>query len=254
MDLGSGDAAFFGGAYADPDVGTTTATSYMKLQIQGMKIGIITLPFYPPSAALVWARSIHDASPDYQWWVTTHGYMDMTGAQCARVSTYGPATYSLADAPLSNSGQQMWGGSDATWSGFKTWPNLTGVFCGHWVDGYTSGWVWQKRTDVSTSARGQTVQQIFCDCQGNSVTGGTGDTATFCGGGSPNGTTDVMHLMLLRIDPATQLMESFLVSTNSGKYTGAAGVLNSVSPIQLFNVSMPQPPAAPVTASHVLIG
>jgi hypothetical protein len=50
-----------------------------------------------------------------------------------------------------------------------------------------------------------------------------------------------MHLMLLRIDPATMLMEAFLVSANTGKYTGAAGVLNSATPIQLFSVPMPQP-------------
>jgi hypothetical protein len=236
LDIGHGDVAMYGGVYPDPTFPISNANNYMLLRIQGMRIGILALEFYPRSSVLVWAKSIHDAHPDYQWWVTTHGYMDTSGARCAPISTWGPATYGLADAPLSNSGTEMWGGSDVTWLGLTKWDNLTGVFCGHWIDGYGSGWVWQKLASVASGTKGQTVQQVFCDCQ-------EADLTNFCSGNptTPDGTSDTMHLMLLRVTPATQMMEAFLVSTNSGKWTGTTGVRNNATPIQLFNVSMAGP-------------
>jgi hypothetical protein len=43
--------------------------------------------------------------------------------------------------------------------------------------------------------------------------------------------------MLLRIWPTT--CEAFMVSTNTGKWTGARGVLNSATPVQLFSTAFP---------------
>lgn len=247
IDLGGGDHAIFGGVYPDPTYPISTANSYMLLTIQGMKIAIGSVDCCAGSGPLNWITGIQAAHPGYQWWLTTHCYMDTSGARIPRsLASSGPADMGLAGGGVSNSGIQMWGGGGAEggdiyagWAGLKTWENLTGIFCGHWIDGYSTGWVWQRTPDTSTSSRGQTVQQIFCDCQGNSST--TGDNVNFCGGGSPDGTSDVAHLMLLRITPATQMMEGFLVSTNSGKWTGSSGVVNSASPIQLFNVAMPGP-------------
>jgi hypothetical protein len=237
MDLGNGDVAYFGGVYADPSFPISTANNYVRLQIRGVKIGILNLEYYPRSVVLNWAKGIHDAYPDHQWWVATHGYQDTTGARCSRGSTYGPDQDNLAAAPASNSGQEIWSGSDGSWAGLTAWPNLTAVFCGHWINGYTSGWVWQRLASTSTSMRGQTVHQIFCNAQ-------EGDNVTFCSGGVLDHSTDTMHLMLLRIDPVTLMMESFMVSTNSGKWTGTSGVRNNASPIQLFNVSMQGPHGA----------
>lgn len=264
MDLGSGDTAVFGGVYTEPLIPASSANNYFRLAIQGMKIGVLSLEYFPRSAVLNWARGIQEAFPDHQWWVCTHGYQDITGSRCNSIpngSLYGPSGITNSDfmaAPDSNTGIDMWQGSDATWSGFTTWRNLTACYCGHWLDGYTSpvvggagvgSWVWQRLPSASTSGSGQTVQQIFCNCQGAS---GTGDQSNYCSSNPAtlNGTSDVMHLMLLRITPATQMMESFLVSTNSGKWTGPwTGSLgtsvNQTSPIQLFNVSMATPTAVP---------
>jgi hypothetical protein len=246
MDLGSGDSAVFGGVYPDPTFPVGTANNYVRVSIQGMKIGMMSMELFPRTGVVTWALGIIRSYPDHQWWITTHGYMDTLGALATRGSTYGPAAYTLGNPPLSNSGDELQALVLAE-------PNLTGIFCGHWIDGYAGGsnWVWQKMATTSTSTRGQTVQQLMCNCQGGVLT--DGDLQTFGTSTVLDGTTDVMHLMLLRIDPATQLMESFLVSTNNGKYTGGLGVLNSASPIQLFNVSMQQPPSAGVS-SHVLIG
>jgi hypothetical protein len=249
MDLGSGDVATFGGVYPDPLHPVSTANNYVLLNIQGMKIAIGSVDCCAGAGPLNWLTGIQQAHPDYQWWLTTHCYMNTAGARIPRSqASSGPADMGLAGGGLSNSGIQMWGGGGAEagdiyagWAGLQTWPNLTGVFCGHWIDGYAGGstWVWQRSPDTSTSSRGQTVQQLFCDCQGTS--GVSGDNINFCGTGSPDGTSDVAHLMLLRITPATQMMEAFLISTNSGKYTGTVGVVNSASPIQLFSVPMRLP-------------
>ena len=244
MDLGNGDVAYYGGHYTDPVLPDSSINNYMRLLIQGRKILVIALEFYPQSAVLNWARGIHDTYPDHECWVTTHGYATRFGARFLRTDGYGPGTYTLGAAPASNSASEMWGGSDASWNGLTTWPNLSLVTCGHDIDGYTQGWVWQRLQDTSTSAKKQTVHQVFCNCQGM---GSTGDLQNFCGGSSttPDGATDAMHLMLLRIWPATAKLEAFLVSTNNGKWIGAQGVINQTSPVQLFNV----PFGAPLTPS-----
>ena len=240
MDLGNGDVAYFGASYADPLFPVSSINSYMRLLIQGRKILVLSLEFYPRSAVLVWARGIHDTYPDHECWVTTHGYVRTTGSRFARADLYGPNSYTLGASPVSNSGSEMWSGSDASWNGFTKWPNLSLVTCGHDIDGYANGWVWQRLQDISTSVKGQTVQQIFCNCQGQ---GTTGDLANFCSSSptTPDGATDAMHLMLLRIWPTTGKLEAFLVSTNSGKWIGAQGVVNQANPVQLFNVPFGAP-------------
>jgi hypothetical protein len=244
MDLGNGDHAYFGGAYTDtPPIPTSSINSYMRLLIQGRKILVISLEFYPRSAVLVWARGIHDTYLDHECWVTTHGYMTHYATQFDRNTLYGPtAGYNLGAAPAANSGIEMWSGSDASWNGFTTWPNLSLVTCGHDIDGYNlgdghaNGWVWQRVPIPSTSTSAHTVQQVFGNCQGDY--GNDGDEQNFCSGNpsTPDGVTDAAHLMLLRVWPNTGFLESFMVSANNNKWTGARGVINQTNPVQLFNV------------------
>jgi uncharacterized protein (TIGR03437 family) len=242
MDLGNGDVAWFGGAYPDPAYPVSTANAWMRLSIQGRKIIVASAEYYPSSAVMTYFRDIHDANPDHEFWFLTHGYMSTAGVHVARGDVYGPDNYSLGPAPASNSGQEMWGGASGH-PGLVTWPNLTFAGCGHWIDGYASpsstNWVWQRLEGTSTSSRGQRVQQVFCDCQ-------TADQTNFCsssGTNPPNGSSDVMHLMLLRIFPASGMMDSYLVSTNNNTWTGGPGVRNLPSPssagAQLFNIKFP---------------
>jgi hypothetical protein len=76
------------------------------------------LEFFPRSSVLNWAKELHDGWPDHEIWVTTHGYMNTLGDQCGR-NVYGPSTYSMGFAPSSNSGQEMWAGSDQSWPGIS---------------------------------------------------------------------------------------------------------------------------------------
>jgi uncharacterized protein (TIGR03437 family) len=243
MDLGNGDVAWFGGVYPDPTYPLSTANAWMRLAIQGRKIIVASAEHYPRSAVMNYFRGIHDAYPDHEFWFLTHGYMTTAGVHVARGDAYGPDNAGLGPAPVSNSGREMWNGASGH-PGLITWPNLTFVGCGHWIDGYASpsasNWVWQRLEGVSTSGRRQKVQQIFCDCQ-------AADWSTnFCGGSganSPDGASDVMHLMLLRIFPATGAMDAYLVSTNNNKWTGGPGVRNLPSPsspgAQLFRIEFP---------------
>jgi hypothetical protein len=36
---------------------------------------MIGLEFFPRSNVLNWAKSIHDAHPDHECWITTHSYL-----------------------------------------------------------------------------------------------------------------------------------------------------------------------------------
>jgi uncharacterized protein (TIGR03437 family) len=226
IDLGSGDYAVWGGVYDDPSFPRSSANNYIRLQIGGRKILVIALEFFPRSEVLNWAKALHDHFFDHEVWVTTHGYMDTRGRQCGR-DGWGPGAYKLGDPPASNSGAQMWGGSDPSWSGFTDWPRLGLVTCGHWIDGYKDGWVWQRKEDAGRA--GQRTQQIFCNAQ-------EADLTSPCSGNTADQVSDVAHLMLLRIWPTS--CEAYMVSTNTGKWTGPPGVRSNPDPVQLFFASL----------------
>jgi len=234
MDLGSGDVAYWGGTYSEPGgIPDSSANNYIRLAIGSRKILIISLEFFPRNSVLNWAKSLHDTFSDHECWITTHGYMDNFGAQCTRTQSFGPDAYGLLDDGTSNSGQQIFSGN----SNAPKQPGLTDflrariVTCGHFIDGWTKGWIWQHHT--ATGALGQSIQEIFADAQGS---GGTGDLQNYCSSNpkTPNGTSSTAHLMLLRIWPTT--MEAFMVSTNSGKWVGSPGVTGRTDAVQLWSV------------------
>jgi uncharacterized protein (TIGR03437 family) len=241
IDLGNGDVALWGGVYNDAAYPQSSANNYIRIRVGSRKILIIALEFFPRSAVLNWAKELHDNWPDHEVWLTTHGYMDTLGNQCGR-TVYGPSAYSMGPAPSSNSGQEMWAGSDGSWPGLTRWPRLGLVTCGHWIDGYSQGWVWQKRQDRGLA--GQTTLQVFCDAQ-------TADRSNACATGGPDSHTDVAHLMLFRVWPTW--CEAYLVSTNTGLWTGPRGVRNSAAPIQLFSVPFPLISGLPDTSPGVSI-
>jgi hypothetical protein len=174
-------------------------------------------------------------------WFTTHGYLTTNNNLVTRgtgnnaTNQYGPdnAGYTLGAAPASLSGDEMWGGASG-WSGLTALARNSLVTCGHWIDGYTnSGWVWQKKTTANDAARD--VHQIFCNGQ-------EGDYEC-----SLTPTSDIAHLMLLRIWPTT--VEAFMVSTHSGLWTGAKPTRDSETPVQLFSV-----PFTPVAINQLGTG
>jgi hypothetical protein len=133
----------------------------------------------------------------------------------------------------------MWNGSDRTWQGgLKSFTNLTAVFSGHWIDpALDGGWYWQRNFPQSSSARGQRVLELFANWQQL-------DLATQCGASSVNGAADAGHLMILRFreDLVPRVVESFALSTVSGRWYGAGGIAPAAGPIQLFSLDFPGVP------------
>ena len=243
MDLGGGDAAYWGGTYSDPDgFPDSSANNYIRLKIGSRKILIISLEFFPRNKVMNWAKSIHDRFSNHECWVTTHGYLDNVAARSTRAQRGGPDNYDLLDDGTSNSGQQIFGGNShtPTHPGIASFLRAKVVTCGHFAEGWTNGWIWQHGT--ATGASGQRIEEIFTDAQGS---GGNGDLQNYCGSDptTPNRTSSTAHLMLLRIWPKT--MEAFMVSTNSGKWVGAQGIVGQPSAVQLWTVPFnPLPPSA----------
>jgi hypothetical protein len=233
MDLGNEDVAYWGGSYSDPDgFPDSSVNNYIRLKIGSRKILIISLEFFPRNKVMNWAKTLHDQWIDHECWVTTHGYMDHLAAQCTRTQLFGPDNYGLSDDGTSNSGQQMFSGNSHTpmHLGLSRFLRARLVTCGHFIDGWTRGWIWQHNT--ATGGLGQRIQEVFTDAQGD---GGTGDTHNFCGGSSttPDRNSSTAHLMLIRIWPTS--MEAFMLSTNSGKWIGAQGVKEQAQPLRLWS-------------------
>jgi hypothetical protein len=148
----------------------------------------------------------------------------------------------MGAAPASNSADEMWNGSDATWKdGLKSFTNLTAVFSGHWIDpAGDGGWYWQRNYPQSSSAQGQRVLELFANWQQLDLT-------TQCGANPANGAGDAGHLMILRFreDLVPRVVESFALSTVSGRWYGAGGIAPSAGPIQLFSLDFPGIPPGP---------
>jgi hypothetical protein len=240
---GAKDMAYWGGSY-----NSTGANTYTTMNIGNRRILIIGLEFFPRSEVLNWAKSVHDAHPDYECWITTHSYLSDQAsfsfdpnAPSNRVcrgtggpnSCWGPDAYALGAAPASNSADEMWNGSDESWQdGLKSFTSLTAVFSGHWIDPASDGgWYWQRNVPQSSSARGQRVLELFANWQQL-------DWTTQCGGNPQNGASDSGHLVILRFreDLVPRTVEAFALSTNSGRWYGAKGSVPAASPVQLFSL------------------
>jgi hypothetical protein len=248
---GSGDMAYWGGSYS-----SSGANTYTTMNIGDRQILMIGLEFFPRSKVLNWAKSVHDAHPYHECWITTHSYLSdqdsvstNPDAPTNRVSRgtgavnncWGPDAYALGAAPASNSGDEMWNGSDATWAdGLKSFTNLTAVFSGHWINpACDGGWFWQRNYPQSASSRGQRVLEVFANWQEL-------DNATHCGGNPPDADADSGHLVILRFreDLVPRVVEAFALSTNSGKWYGPKGSVPATGPIQLFSLNSPGIPPA----------
>ena len=253
---GSSDMAYWGGSYS-----SSGSNTYTRMRIGNRRILIIGLEFFPRSEVLNWAKSIHDAHPDHECWITTHSYLSDQAnfssdpnAPSNRASRgtggpsncWGPDAYAMGAAPASNSADEMWNGSDRTWQdGLKSFTNLTAVFSGHWINpADDGGWYWQRNFPQSSSARGQRVLELFANWQEL-------DSATQCGAKPANGAGDSGHLMILRFreDLVPRVVEAYALSTVSGRWYGAGGIAPAAGPIQLFSLDFPGvPPGARRTA------
>lgn len=276
MDLGSGDRAFFGGAYGEPNgnVPVSAANTYWRLYIQGKRIIVTAAEFFPRTEVLNWARGIASSNPDHEWWFVTHAGPAQNGAHTLYTYTAsnGPSSYGLSDAATcpgtctniatdpwgSNSPDEMWNGSAAgtiPWTGLKNDKSLTAWIGGHWIDGWNTGAgykPYQQQDLTSLSSNTQAVHTVFTNGQGSTVqslpnwTGNSGDLTDYCnaGAGPINHTIPTANLFILRFFPNTNQVEGMMLSTNIGSgsmWVSSAGVPSQASYGPLFTLNWPIP-------------
>ena len=227
--LGSGDKAYYGGAYTEPDSSTTGVNSWYWMQIGFRRIGVLVLEFHPREAVLIWAKSVHDANLDKEFWICTHAYLynflntsgdpQNPNNRCTRGITYGPNYYDnggtdsfgTADGPLSYCGAGAWRGLQtvAMPLGLKDWSNLTLITNGHFLTSATANsWWWAQNNPRSSSLRQQHVTEMFCNLQEL-------DNTNQC---ALDGTADTGHVVILRYMPGTGF-QAYALSVN--RYNGS---------------------------------
>jgi hypothetical protein len=244
IDLGGGDMAYWVGSQD-----TTGANTAVKFVISGMKLLILAMDFFAGNAAWSWAYDVMLANSDCECFITTHAWLTMKGARYERTDGYGPDTYSMADAPYSNSAAEAW-----STIGVNTWPNLFGIFSGHDIfgghnsepqGGPAPAWYWQRAPAKSESSRGQIVHQLFVNSQQI-------DESCSTSVSKANGAGQTASVFLLSRRPTLGLLEGRMISTQTGDWfesksaTFPGGLSWSASEALLFSVpftglASPQP-------------
>ena len=198
IDLGGGDMAYWIGSFD-----STGANTAVKFVISGIKLLILAMDFFAGNAAWSWAYDVMLAHSECECYITTHAWLTSNGTQFQRTDCYGPSTYSMADAPYSNSAAQAWNSV-----GVNTWPNLLGIFSGHDFGTSSPAWFWQQVPVQSDSPRGQTVQQVFANSQQL-------DSDCSISVSEANGAGQTASVLLLSRRPALGLLEGRMISTQS---------------------------------------
>jgi hypothetical protein len=234
MALGGGDMAYWVGSYD-----ATGANTAVKFVISGIELLILAMDFSAGNAAWSWAYDVMLANPGCECYITTHAWLTSNGTHFQRTDTYGPNTYSMAEAPYSNCAVEAW---DTV--GVGTWSNLCGIFSGHDLMGSqnsdSSGtssppWFWQQVPIKSNSPRRQTVRQLFVNSQQL-------DNACSKSISTSSGAGQIASVFLLSRRPSLGLLEGRMVSTVSGDWFGPrpssfpGGTSWSASETLLFSV------------------
>ncbi len=210
--LGGGDMAWWAGSFD-----ATGANTAVKFVISGVAMLVLAIDFFAGTAVWSWAYDVMMANPDCECYITTHAWLTTTGTHFQRTDTYGPNTYSMADAPYSNSAAEAWSNV-----GISTWPNLCGVFSGHDLVGSQNAdpagtaslpWYWQHAPIRSDSTRGQTVQQLFVNAQQL-------DLACSRSVSTATGSGQIASVFLLTRRPGPRRLEGRMISTVTGDWFG----------------------------------
>ena len=191
---------------------STGANTAVKFVVSGIKLLILAMDFFAGDAAWSWAYDVMLANSNCECYITTHAWLTMKGKQFERTDGYGPNTYSMADAPYSNSAAEAW-----STVGVNTWSNLFGIFSGHDIFGghnsepSSPAWYWQQVPVKSDSSRGQTVHQLFANSQ--QIDEGCGTSVS-----KASGAGQIASVFLLSRRPALGLLEGRMISTQSGNW------------------------------------
>ncbi len=114
----------WGGAVQDPEV-----NYWMQIPNGSYTIGLLFLEFCPRTAALAWGAGIIAAHPGFSdWWVFTHEAVTAAGA----LSTTGSSgTSGCQDNSVDGVNDSTIGGGDNIWAAIQSYPNVRGIFNGH---------------------------------------------------------------------------------------------------------------------------
>jgi hypothetical protein len=101
----------------------------MQIPSGSYTIGLLFLEFCPRTAALAWGAGIIAAHPGFSdWWVFTHEAVTAAGA----LSTTGSSgTSGCQDNSVDGVNDSTIGGGDNIWAAIQSYPNVRGIFNGH---------------------------------------------------------------------------------------------------------------------------
>lgn len=144
---------------------------FVSFEINGKKISVMALEFYPRNAIIDWADSVVLANPDREFWIATHAYINMWGERAVDTSQSGPNTYSSGFFNYSTgaqSGQELWENF------IRNHSNIAFVFSGHFalsVATYGTHPYGYNFSDVGL--KGNVIHQLYSDFQ-TDTSGGNG--------------------------------------------------------------------------------
>lgn len=176
--------SYYGGAYTDAN--GDKANQYIRFTVGSRKFLIIALEFYPRSGAVAWAQGIITANPDYEVIIVTHACQKTDGSWGLTADAYGPAFYTLPGADYD--------GAEIV-AAFKDYPNVTGIWNGHWLDGGATA---RTSSIVQRNSYGRMVHFLFANFQQES--------------------TDTSWLALYRFRPSRGTIEVYYVKTSDGTF------------------------------------
>jgi hypothetical protein len=173
--------------HTSPTTNAANLNRYMRLQIGGVKLLIISLECFPPADSVAWATSVMAGNPDYMTILVTHVEINR-GALTTNEKAYYGLTYTNASDGIE------------LWPLLVSSPNLVLVLSGH-----EDASLWSKLALVSND--GHTVYHMQTDMQiidsdGPGWIWGTSEKA-------------YLHLFVFR---ASGCIDNYILSTSTGHY------------------------------------
>lgn len=127
--------------------------SYYQITINGQRYLILSLEFYPRTAALEWAKGIIEQNPDAEIIIATHGYEYFDNTHVALCDNYNAEYYNMG---ADNDGEEMWTKL------VSQYANVSMVFSGHIVK---SAGEMAAAHQTEAGANGNIVNEMLADGQ-----------------------------------------------------------------------------------------
>ncbi len=137
----------WGGAYDD-----SMDNTYHKINVNGVKLMIISLELYPRYDVIKWAGELCEQNPDYKVIVTTHAHLAADGTR----ATDAESPYIFTNPEDSSNPQELY---DQL---LKVYPNIIMLLCGHESNS-------QTKVNTTKGDNGNTIYEILMDNQNDDI-------------------------------------------------------------------------------------